>query len=223
MSPRATSAGKHNGKMMKNTVLEALQFRHACKKFDANRTIPAELMADIIESAHLSPSSFGMEAWKFLVVESAEWKEKIRPACWNQPQITDCSHVMVLLACPDLTTPDSKHVKAMFSRRGLGEEAVHAYIDKYREHHKTEIDPLMSHYAWCAKQCYLALGNIMTAAAAVGVDSCPIEGFSKQELEAVLGLDTTKEQVAVVVALGYRAGEQPIRFRRPLNEVVQVL
>jgi nitroreductase len=205
-----------------NTVIDALNFRHACKKFDPARKITATDLNTILEAARLSPSSFGMEAWKFLVLQSPDIREKLRPACWNQPQITDSSHVIAILARPAQVAPGHLYVAEIFGRRGLPEDATNAYIEKYRHHMETEVLPRMSLYAWCSKQCYIALADIMTAAAAMGIDSCPMEGFEKDWVERILEIDTRKEEVVVLVALGYRAGKQPPRRRHPMETLVEI-
>ena len=204
-----------------NPVLEALRFRHACKKFDPQRKIPADVLEEILECGHLSPSSFGMEPWKFLVIQEQELRRRLRECCWNQPQITDSSHVVVVLTKPSVVRPGSDYVNRMFARRNLPEEATKAYIDRYKSHMESEVEPLMSYYAWGSKQCYIALGNMMTAAAAVGIDTCPIEGFEKKPVESVLGLDSSRLEVAVIFTLGYRAGEQTPRLRSGFNEIIE--
>jgi len=204
-----------------NSVVEALKFRHACKKFDPKRKIPSPDLDTILEAAWLSPSSFGMEPWKFLVLESPDIREALRPACWDQAQVTDASHLLVILARPSLIVPDSEYVKQGFFRRNLPEEATLAYIDRYKWFFDTEVHPRMSLYAWCAKQCYIALANIMTAAAAMGIDSCPMEGFEKKKVEKILEVDSQESQVAVMVALGYRAGDQGPRLRHNREAVVE--
>ncbi len=196
-----------------NPVVEALKFRHACKKFDPDKKISPPDMDSILEAAVLSPTSFGMEAWKILVLESDDVRKKVRPACWDQAQVTDASHVMVILAKPSLIAPGCDYVKNSFMRRDLPEDATLAYIDKYKWYMETEVFPIMTPYAWCAKQCYIVLANIMTAAAAMGIDTCPMEGFEKQKVEQILEIDTTEYEVAVLVALGYRAGDQTPRLR----------
>lgn len=204
-----------------NPVFEALKFRHACKKFDPRKKIDQKDFNDILECALLSPTSFGMEAWKFIVVESDQAKKELRPACWDQPQITDSSHVIVILARPDIVDFKNDYVRQSFSRRNLPEDLTNAYIEKYKYHMETEVLPIMSYYAWCSKQCYIALANIMTAAASKKIDTCPIEGFEKKAVEKVLKLDTSKFEVAVVVALGFRAAEQPERRRFAKEDLVE--
>ncbi|MEA3291769.1 MAG: NAD(P)H-dependent oxidoreductase [Pseudomonadota bacterium] len=204
-----------------NAVLQALEFRHACKKFDPERKIPKEDLEAILECGRFSPSSFGMEPWKFLVLQDRDLRERLRKPCWNQPQITESSDVVVILTKTKAVRPDTEYVNRMFARRGLPEEAKTAYIARYKSHMESEVEPLMSYYAWGSKQCYIALGNMMTAAAAAGIDSCPIEGFEKKPVEKVLEIDTGQFEVAVIMALGYRAGEQSPRLRLRFDEVVE--
>ncbi|WP_299982100.1 NAD(P)H-dependent oxidoreductase [Desulfobacula sp.] len=208
---------------MMNPVIKALNFRHACKLFDPDKKISKEHMDMIVTAAHLSPTSFGLEAWKFLVISSDAVKKTLRPACWNQPQITDASHVIVILSKPGLADPSKEYIRLNFERRGLPEDAVKVYIEKYKNHMETQVFPRMSAYAWCSKQCYIGLANIMTTAASEGIDSCPIEGFEKELVEKALNIDTNQYEVAVVVALGYRTKEQPPRRRHPMESVVEYI
>ena len=204
-----------------NPVVEALKFRHACKKFDPDKKISQTDLDSILEAACLSPSSFGMEAWKFLVLESDEIRQKLRPACWDQPQVTEASHVIVILARPGIVAPGNAYVKESFMRRQLPEDVTLAYIEKYKWYMETEVYPVMNLYAWCAKQCYIGLANIMTAAAAIGIDTCPMEGFEKARVEQILDLDTNEYEVAVLVALGFRAGAQTPRRRHTRERLVE--
>lgn len=206
-----------------NPVLKALEFRHACKRFDPERQIPPTELAEILECARLSPSSFGMEPWKFLVISDPQVRQRLRPACWNQAQITDCSHVIAILTKPEAVRPDTDYIKALFARRQLGAEAEAAYLERYRNHMRAEVEPLMSYHAWASKQCYIALGNLMTAAAAVGIDSCPMEGFEKTAVEQALNLDTEQYQIAVLLALGYRADQQTPRLRLDMGQLVEYI
>lgn len=204
-----------------SAFLDAMNFRHACKKFDPTQHIPSDQFQQILEFGRLSPSSFGMEPWRFVVVQTSELREQLRVACWNQPQITESSHVVVILAKTEAVKPGTDYVETIFRRRGLPEEAFRGYLARYGHHHATEIDPYINTLAWASKQCYLALANMMTGAASLGIDSCPIEGFSKQDVETLLEIDTQHYGVAVVVTFGYRAGEQTPRLRQPLDAMVE--
>ena len=204
-----------------NPVLEALNFRHACKQFEPGREIPEETLREIMACAHLSPSSFGLEPWKFLVIRDDALRQRLRPACWNQAQITDSSAVVVILARSETLKAGQEYVQQGFARKGLDESQLETALARFQGHQESEVLPRMSLYAWASKQCYIALANILSAAASVGVDSCPIEGFEKQAVDEVLELEKTDFETAVVVALGYRAGEQTPRYRYDFDSIVE--
>ncbi len=208
---------------MKNNFLKAMDFRHACKVFDETKKISNEDINFILECARKSPSSFGMEPWKFLVISNDELKEKIRPACWNQVQITSCSHLVVVLACIESVKPESGEPQKRFARRDMPQEQLDFYIDLYSKHLEKTLSTDENIYAWTSKQTYIALGNMMTGAASIGIDSCPIEGLSKEHVEEILELDTKKFQVSMVLPLGYRLNEQSSQQRLPFDEVVEFI
>lgn len=206
---------------MNKTFLQAMQFRHACKKFDPDKKIAEKDFEQILEFGRLSPSSFGMEQWKFLVIQTPELRQKLQQACWNQSQISDCSHVIAIVAKIADILPGSDYSKAIYERKDLPEDSVKASLTRYANFHKNELNPYMSTFAWSAKQCYIALANMMTGAASLGIDSCPIEGFSKKDVDALLELDISRYQTAVVVCFGYRAGDQSQCFRQDINNLVE--
>ncbi|MRI58898.1 MAG: NAD(P)H-dependent oxidoreductase [Epsilonproteobacteria bacterium] len=197
--------------------LEAMEFRHACKIFDESKKISEEDFTAILEYGRLSPSSFGMEPWRFWVVTDEQKKRELRPLCWNQKQITTCSHLLLIIA-DNAAVQDDAYIEAMFQRRGLSPEATRAYIERYKSFlAKQNIS------CWTKKQCYIAAANMMTGAAYKRIDSCPIEGFDKEELEAYLGVDGIKKEVALIVAFGYRLNPQPPKRRLPLAQITTYL
>jgi nitroreductase len=208
---------------MQNDFTKAMDFRHACKVFDESKKINNEEMHYILKAGQKSPSSFGMEAWKFLVISNEDLKAKLRPFCWNQVQITSCSHLVIVLAGIENAKVESGMPKKRFTRREMPQETLDFYMDIYAKHLEKTLSTDDNIYAWTAKQSYIALGNMMTAAAFVGIDSCPIEGFEKENVEEVLGLDTSKYQVAVIVPFGYRINEQSSQLRLPFDEVVEFI
>ena len=205
------------------TFEEAMDFRHACKVFDEDKKISDEDIKYILEAGRKSPSSFGMEAWKFLVITNEELKAKIRPACWNQIQITSCSHLVIVLAGIESVKPESGLVKARFSRREMPQETLDFYMDLYSTHLKDTLSSDENIYSWTSKQSYIALGNMMTAAGVLGIDSCPIEGFDKEQVEDILGLDKSKYRLSVIVPFGYRINEQSEQVRLDFDEVVEFI
>jgi nitroreductase len=208
---------------MKNDFLKAMDFRHACKIFDENKKINSEDINFIMELARKSPSSFGMEPWKFLVITNQELKAKIRPACWNQVQITSCSHLVVVLARIEDVKVESGIPRRRFSRREMPQDKLDFYMDLYAKHLSKTLSTDENIWYWTSKQTYIPLANMMTAAASIGVDSCPIEGFEKEEVEKILNLDTSKYQLSVILPLGYRLNEQSSQQRLPFDEVVEFI
>jgi len=208
---------------MQNDFTKALDFRHACKIFDDTKKINDEEIHYILETGRKSPSSFGMEGWKFLVITNEALKAKIRPVCWNQVQVTSCSHLVIVLAGIENVKPSSGIPAKRFNRRPLSNEQIDGYINLYANHLSHTLSSNEHIYEWTARQTYIALGNMMSAAAYIGIDSCPIEGFEKEKLEEILTLDTTQWQVSVVVPFGYRLNQQSSQLRLPFDEVVEFI
>lgn len=213
----------NQGKAMKQNFLEAMDFRHACKVFDDTKKISDDDISFILEVARKSPSSFGMEPWKFLVITNDELKAKIRPACWDQVQITSCSHLVVVLARIEDVKPESGEPLKRFARRDMPQEKLDFYVDLYANHLKETLSSDENIYHWTSKQTYIALGNMMSAAASIGIDSCAIEGLDKEKVEDILELDTTKYQLSVILPLGYRLNEQSSQQRLNFDEVVEFI
>jgi nitroreductase len=208
---------------MINDFTKAMDFRHACKIFDENKKISTDEIRYILEAGRKSPSSFGLEGWKFLVITNTALKEKLRPACWNQVQITSCSHLIVLLAEIEGAKVESGKPAKQLGRRGMDDETLKGYIELYAKHLANTLKKDQSIYEWTARQTYIAGANMMTAAAFIGIDSCPIEGFEKEKVEEILELDTTKWQVSMLLPLGYRLNEQSTQLRLPFEEVVEFI
>jgi nitroreductase len=208
---------------MEKKFMEAMEFRHACKIFDETKKVSDEDMNYILEVGRKSPSSFGMEPWKFLVITNEELKAKLRPFCWDQVQITSCSHLVIVLAAIDAVRPESGLVSKKLGRKGFPAEKLEFYMGIYASHLKDTLNSDENIYSWTARQSYIALGNMMTAAAIKGIDSCPVEGFEKENVEKVLELDTSTFQVACVLPFGYRLNEQSLQVREPLENIVEFI
>ncbi len=203
--------------------LEILKFRHACKVFDESKKISAGEFDFILEAGRLSPSSTGLEQWDFLVVQNKELRQKIREVSWNQVQITSCSHLVVVLAKVKEIKFGSSYVDKIIARRADKDPEMIAARQKFYH------DFLLSNFKnddeltfqWSHEQCMIAATNMMNAAASLGIDSCPIEGFDRHALNEILGLDESEQRVAIVVPFGYRLNPQPIKYRRELSDVVK--
>ena len=190
-----------------DTLLQALQWRYATKAFDASRRIEAETWQALEQALVLTASSYGLQPWKFLVITDPAIRAELRPHSWNQSQITDCSHLVVLLKKRVITAADADQVvSATSGARGMDP----SLLDGYRKMIQVDlIDGPRSQVigAWAANQVYIALGNLLTSAALLGVDTCAIEGFSPPDYDRILQLEDGDYQSCVVCACGYRSGD----------------
>ena len=182
----------------------ALNWRYAVKTFAASRQIDPTTWTALENSLVMSPSSYGLQPWKFLVITDATLRAELRPHSWNQSQITDSSHLVVFLAKREITLADLDQLISTTSAvRGVPAEQLGFYRDLMQ---KDLIDGPRSQQIerWASNQVYIALGTFMTAAALLGVDTCPIEGFSPPDYDRILGLDGSPYRSSVVCAAGYR-------------------
>lgn len=209
------------------TLLEALQHRYATKAFDATRRIDPETWAALEKSLVLSPSSYGLQPWKFLVVTNPVLRAELRQHSWNQSQITDASHLVVFLAKRRIEEADvEKLISATSSIRGVPIESLGFYGDMIR---KDLINgPRSQHIGqWSSNQVYIALGTFLTAAALLGVDTTPIEGFSPADYDRVLGLEDSAYRSSVVAVAGYHSAEDKYaglaKVRYPDSELIEYI
>lgn len=208
---------------MEKTFEESLGFRHACKVFDESKKISDEDIKFILDAGRRAPSSFGMEAWKFLVITNEELKAKLRPACWNQVQITTCSHLVIILAGIESVKPESGIPEKRFARRDMSQENLDFYLKLYADHLKETLSSDENIYAWTAKQTAFAGANMMSAAAIKGIDSCPIEGFDRNQVEEILNIDKSKFRLSMAIPFGYRINEQSEQQRLDFDEVIEFI
>ena len=212
-------------------IIEAFHFRHACKVFDAQKKINDDDFMTILETGRLSPSSFGFEPWKFLVVQNSELREKLKPVTWGaQGTLPTASHFVVILARKQKSMRyDSDYIThMMYDVHKIPEEQAEQRRNFYQVFQEKDFKLFESERAmfdWAGKQTYIALGNMMTAAAMLGIDSCPIEGFKADEVEKLMaeefGVNTEEFGVAVMVAFGYRVNEQPEKTRQSMEDISQ--
>lgn len=207
---------------MSNPFLESIHFRHSSKLFDENKKIPKELFEEILEVGRLAPSSFGMEPTRLLVLRSEEAKAALRPLCWDQPQITSASEVVVFKSLQTDLVPPSEYAKQMVFRRKPDLGAYQAFCERlggYLKERGLDSGEALAH--WSAKQAYIMATYMVAYAAYMKVDTCYIEGFEKKAVERLYGLDPFKEQVSLIVCFGYRNKPQQPRFRISLDELVE--
>jgi nitroreductase len=188
-----------------DTLLKALQWRYATKTFDPNLPIEPATWEALEESLLLTASSYGLQPWRFLVITNAAIRAELRPHSWNQSQITDCSHLVVLLKKRTVTAADADRlIEAIAATRGIDASTLAGYRQMIQV---DLIDGPRSQIIgqWASNQVYIALGNLLTSAALLGVDTCAIEGFSPPDYDRILGLENGDYQSCVVCACGHRS------------------
>jgi len=215
----------------KNKIIEAYNYRHACKVFDVDKKISDKDFSFILETARLSPSSFGFEPWKFLIVQNMDLRKKLKLVVWGaQGTLPTASHFVVILARKQKTMLyDSPYIKHMMQDvHHLPDDVIKIRKDFYKTFQESDFNLMESGRAmfdWSSKQTYIALANMMTSAAMIGIDSCPVEGYKAKEMEILMSdnfdIDCTEFGVACMVAFGYRVDEQRIKTRQGINEISQ--
>ncbi|AHG72395.1 MULTISPECIES: NAD(P)H-dependent oxidoreductase [Mannheimia] len=211
----------------KDDVLNAFHYRASTRSYDGSKKIPAEDMNYILELGRLSPSSVGSEPWQFIVLQNPELRQAIKPYCWGIPTMETSSHIVVILAKKNARF-DSQYFAEIMDRRGLEGEAREKAMAVYKKFQEQDIgilDNERSLFDWASKQTYIALGNMMTGAAMIGVDSCPIEGFAYKEVNQILAdaglFDPNEWGISVMCTFGYRDKEIRQKSRKTFEQVVQ--
>lgn len=214
----------------KEEIINAFNYRHATKEFDSTKKVAEEDINFILKTANLSPSSFGFEPWHFVVVQDKELRELLKPVAWGAPAKLDtASHFILGLSMKaPMTKWDSDYIMHMMKDiKQFPEDVITMYTDFYKKFQESDfnLDTDKKLFDWATKQTYIALGNMMTAAALQGIDSCPIEGFDEEKTEAVLrdkfDIDTDKYGLSFMLAFGYRKENPPhAKTRRNLEDIV---
>jgi nitroreductase len=186
-------------------LLDALQWRYATKVFDATKKIPADIWQTLERALVLTPTSYGLQPYKFLVINDPARRAELLPHSWNQKQVVDASHFIVFTARTKVTDADvNKLIQLTSNVRKIPAESLNFYRDMMLGDVVNGPRSKTAH-EWAARQAYIALGNLMTCAAVLGVDVCPMEGLNPAEYDRVLGLNNSGYATVVACALGYRA------------------
>lgn len=207
---------------MESSVRTLLDTRFACKHFDTTKKIDAAVLHDLLDAARVSPSSYGLQAWKFVVVTNPELKAVLAPAAYGQPQMTESDALVFFCARTDLMGDDGLIAKYMTKYQqdmGVTPEQTEGFkamltgsvTGKTADEVKT----------WTQKQVYLPAMTLMLAAKEQGIDSCPMEGFDPAKVAEILGLDASTVPT-LLVALGYKNMEKPTKSRFTFEDVVEI-
>lgn len=188
-------------------LLTQLNWRYAVKKFDATRTIPTDIWQTLEQALVLTPSSFGLQPWKFIVVKDPTLRQTLRGFSWNQGQITEASHLVVFCVKKNLAPIDVEHfVNRIAQVRKIPENSLEGYKQMMVGFvNKTE--PSFDINEWASRQVYIALGNFLTSAALLGIDACPMEGLDPKAYDQTLNIEHEGFHTLCVATAGYRASD----------------
>src|SRR6266478_2195472 len=186
-------------------LLDRLNWRYATKQFDPNRKISAQDWATIEDALLLTPSSGGLQPWTFIVITNPAVRAKLSPASYGQPQITNASHLVVFAAKKNFSEADvDAFIEHTAATRGVPVESLATYRDMLVGGIVKAMDE-KARDAWARNQAYIALGNLLTSAALLGLDACPMEGFDRAQYDEILRLNEQGFASAVIATVGYRA------------------
>ncbi|MFD2892704.1 NAD(P)H-dependent oxidoreductase [Flavobacterium chuncheonense] len=197
-------------------------WRYATKKFDASKKVSDQDIETLKEAIRLSTSSYGLQPYKVIIVENPELRSQLQPASWGQSQIVDASHLFVFANITDI---QDVHIDELIENMALVRGLKVIDLKGFADFMKSKIVPLpiAQKEIWTAKQTYLALGNLLNAAAELKIDVTPMEGFEPEKYNEILGLDKLGLNASLVATVGYRHDEDAtqhyVKVRKPENEL----
>jgi nitroreductase len=200
-----------------NTFLENQNWRYATKKFDVTKKISSEDLNTLKEAIRLSSSSYGLQPYQIIIVENPAVRQQLLPAAYGQKQVVDASHLIVF--ANEINFGEEgilKFSKNMSETRGIPLESIQGYVD----YMKSNIVGLSEEVRniWTAKQTYLALGNLLNAAAELRIDVTPMEGFAPAQVNEILGLDKLGLNASLMATVGYRSVEDDTQHYKKVRK-----
>ena len=203
--------------------LKKLQWRYATKRFDKSRKLNTNQVEILLQAANLAPTSYGLQPFSIAMVETDQIKEKLSPAAHNQPQVTEASHLFIFAVRNQLSGKDiDEYIDRIVKTRGIPHEAVTDFGNIM----KGTINSLTPEqkFGWAARQAYISIGMLLSAAALQNIDACPMEGFINEQFDELLNLKEKGLSSVAMVAAGYRSPEDEHqhykKVRKPLEEFV---
>lgn len=206
-----------------SNYIEDLQWRYATKKFDASKKVSEKDLETLLEAVQLSASSYGLQPYHVFVITDAELRKKLQPVSWGQTQIVDSTYLIVLA---NKTEVDAEWIDAYLKNISKTRSIPLEALNEYREvmHGNLLNLSVEEKSKWSAKQTYIALGNLLSAAATLKIDSTPMEGFDSKAYNELLGLTEKGLNACVVAAIGYRSEDDTTqhyaKVRQPKKELI---
>ncbi|MCJ7932236.1 MAG: NAD(P)H-dependent oxidoreductase [Chryseobacterium sp.] len=198
-------------------ILNNLKWRYATKKFDADKKISDKQLSCLKEAVRLSVSSYGLQLYKVLIVSDPEIKKQLQPLCWQQSQIADCSHLFIFCSYKNYNDNDvDDYIKLVTTEQGLEYVTLEGYgaFIKGKVSEKTA----MEQTAWLERQPYLAVSNLIMACAEQQIDTCPMEGFTTEDINRFFHLNSKNLNAVVMVAVGYRSKDDIAQYRKKVRK-----
>ncbi|MBN2742623.1 nitroreductase [Breznakibacter xylanolyticus] len=207
-------------------AIKQLQWRYATKKFDSSKKLSAHELETILEAANLAPTSMGLQPFKLFVVERDDVRHQLRQAAWDQPQVTDASHVIVFAVRRELTAADADaYLEHVSEVRGVGKDALADYRNMLVG--GIESKTVADRRSWAARQAYISLGVVLTVCAIESIDACPMEGFDTGAFDKILGLEEKGWASVVMVTVGTRHPDDKYqhlpKVRKALKDFVSIV
>lgn len=186
-----------------NNFIKNANWRYATKKFDATKKVSDADLQTLKEAIRLSASSYGLQPYQVILVENPELRAQLQPAAWGQAQIVDASHVLVFANVTNIGDAEiDAYLNNMAETRGLPLDALQGYGDFMKS--KISTLPVEQRNIWTSKQTYIALGNLLNAAAELNIDVTPMEGFEPEKVNEILGLNERGLHASLIAPIGYR-------------------
>lgn len=204
------------------TLTENLKWRYATKKFDTDKKVSIENIEKLKEAVQLAVSSYGLQLYKVLIVENKEIREKLKPVSWNQPQITDASHLFIFCNYTKVEESDvNEYLKVKAETQNLNFEDIKHYAEAMmKKINRFSPEELK---CWTGKQTYIALSNLLSACAELKIDACPMEGFRPEEYNRILGLTERNLNAAVIAPVGYRSEADKTQYAEKVRKPIDLL
>jgi nitroreductase len=208
------------------SLIENLNWRYATKKFDSSKKVSESDIATIKDAISLTATSYGLEAYKVLIVENEKLRQELLPASWGQTQVTEASHLLIFCNF-NTVSPEyiDGYVQLKSDVQGIPTENLTGYGDFMKKTIGSFPEEVTR--TWTAKQTYIAIGNAMAACAELKIDSCPMEGFDAAKYNEVLDLDSKGLSAALVLPIGYRSDEDQTqhgkKVRKPHTELFETV
>lgn len=209
-----------------SNYIENLNWRYATKKFDTSKKLSTEHLELLKEAIQLSASSYGLQPYKFFIIEDPATRKKLREAAWDQPQVTDASQLIVFANMTDFDESlVDDYIQNVVETRGTDKSDLKDYAESMKsalmDRSKEEKG------IWAAKQAYIALGNLLSAAADFKIDACPMEGFDAEKFNDILNLKSQNLNAAVIATVGYRSENDETqdykKVRKTKNELFKTI